>query len=197
MTNEDWIRENRPTKKELNEFWELSYYRRISIYGEMDRFIERFIKIGNLIKYVNKNKKDLYEIKIRYIKLFSLDKILKSFKIEKPTNKLWICSYGQIRSVTAKNLFGGKSIGIHDRYTSDPSQSKLTKMEQLCEWANEIYIFEDYDCANKSPNKDYFLKHWYKFKDKIKLSLFIPDEYGKVDHPRLIEKIKEALKNEI
>ena len=112
------------------------------------------------------------------------------------SNKLWICSYGQIRSVTAVNMYGGEYIGIHDRYCSDPSQIKGTKLERLCEAADEIYIFEDYDRNTRTPNTDYFLKHWSKFKDKIKQSLYIPDIYGEVNHPKLIEKIRDEIVDE-
>lgn len=108
--------------------------------------------------------------------------------------RLFICSYGQIRSVTAVNLFGGKSIGIHDRYCSDPSQFKETKMDRFCEWADEIYIFEDYDRKIRTPNTDYFLKYWPQFKHKIKFSLMIPDIYGEVNHPELIRKIQQKIK---
>ena len=115
------------------------------------------------------------------------------------TGKFYVSSYSAdsiavydssgkyIHSFSAEGLDGPRGIVF-------APNNKVYIASQL---TDEIYIFEDYDYATISPNRTYFLKNWSKFDDKIKLSLFIPDEYGEVDHPKLIEKIKEVIKNDI
>jgi predicted protein tyrosine phosphatase len=104
-------------------------------------------------------------------------------------NLLFICSYGEIRSVTAANIYGGRSIGLHRRYTTIPTEVHKKKMEKLCKWADKIYIFEDL----KDYNKRTFEKYYPQFIDKVKI-LPIQDVYGEVNHPKLVEKIKKYLR---
>jgi len=106
------------------------------------------------------------------------------------SNLLFICSYGQVRSVTAVNMYGGRSAGLHDRYANEPSKGKKSKIEISCEWADRIFMFEDLDNYNQKT----FAKHYPQFTYKLKV-LYIPDDYGVVDHPRLVERIKEAMKH--
>jgi predicted protein tyrosine phosphatase len=108
----------------------------------------------------------------------------------KNKNLLWICSYGQIRSVTACNIYGGRYVGLHDRYATEPRKKRKSKIIESCEWADMIFIFEDY----KNYNKETFEKYYPQFVDKVKI-LPIPDKYGEVNHPKLVEKIKKYINN--
>lgn len=102
-------------------------------------------------------------------------------------NLLFICSYGQIRSPTAAKMFGGKYLGINNRYDDN-------KFKSFIEWADEIYIFEDYCSALQIHNTDYIKINYPNAKPKIKHIFHIPDKWGIIMNEDLqYEIVKEVL----
>jgi len=90
---------------------------------------------------------------------------------------LFVCSYGQVRSPTAVKMYGGRYIGISDRYMED-------KFREYCEWADIIYVF--------SETHVWFIEKYYpKFNSKVS-NLNINDIYGK-DCPELRKRIKKRM----
>jgi predicted protein tyrosine phosphatase len=110
--------------------------------------------------------------------------------MKKNKNLVWICSYGEIRSVTGKNLYGGVSFGLHDRYFTNPRAHRVHRIENACKKAETIYVFNDYDGYNAKS----FKKVLPQFVDKL-IVLEIPDQYGEVDHPELIKQIRQVVEN--
>ena len=108
--------------------------------------------------------------------------------MEKNNKLVWICSYGEIRSVTGKNIYGGVSFGLHDRYFTNPRQQRVNRIEVACKNADRIYLFDDYDGYNSKT----FKKVLPQFTDKL-IVLDISDNYGEVNHPELIKKIKNIV----
>ncbi len=109
-------------------------------------------------------------------------------KLNDKINIVWICSYGEIRSVTGKNMYGGVSFGLHDRYFTNPRKQRVNRIEEACKTADVIYLFDDYDGCNSKT----FKKVLPQFVDKL-IVFDIPDNYGEVNHPKLIERIKEEI----
>lgn len=99
------------------------------------------------------------------------------------TNLLWICSYGQIRSVTAAGMYGGKYLGISNRYHEG-------LFEEYIRWADEIYIFED---TKDGFNTKLVKKLYPNAIGKIMKQLFIMDVFGVVKHYDLIQAIRHEI----
>jgi hypothetical protein len=99
-------------------------------------------------------------------------------------NRLWICAYGQIRSVTAAQLYGGIAQGLYNQY----HEKTLPKW---IDWADEIYIFND---IASNYNTEYFNKYYPNNEHKIKHTFQIRDMYGVVQHPELVQKIQKDLR---
>ncbi len=95
-------------------------------------------------------------------------------------NVLFVCSYGEIRSVTARKMFGGKII---EKGLSDASPKTIRRMS---EWADVIYVM--------TPIHTWTYKKFYpEYLDKI-IELGIEDYYGVVSHPKLKEMLIKKLK---
>ena len=98
--------------------------------------------------------------------------------------KLWICSHGQVRSVTAAAMYGGKFGGLDNRYQN---------LEELVEWADHIFVFEDYDVTTKLYNTERLIKEYPLSEDKIMHVIKLRDIYGEAHHPVLCERIENAM----
>lgn len=89
-------------------------------------------------------------------------------------NKLFICYSGQIRSVTAAHIFGGKSCGFYE-YDGRTINSHL---KELVSWADQIFVMETWmvdEIKKMTGTKKIF-------------DLNIEDLYF-VDDPRLVEEL--------
>ena len=119
-----------------------------------------------------------------------LGKIIMQVREDLKSKRIFICTYGEIRSVTAVNLYGGIALGLRAKRTLEEKR----KFRDLLLNALEVYVFEDYDFDE--PKRNYNSQElWKKFPQiKIKKILYIPDHYGKVNNDHLIMRIKKEMK---
>jgi len=94
-----------------------------------------------------------------------------------PMKLLFACSFGQIRSVTAQALYGGK-------YIEDGlSGASPSLIRRLSAWADRIFIFEP---AHEWSYHNYYIE----FVSKL-INLNIEDIYPRAHDPRLITIIQD------
>lgn len=95
-------------------------------------------------------------------------------------NRLFICSYGQVRSVTASTMFNGRHCGLYQNNKD---------IRSLCRWADEIYIFS----GEHERNYEYFIRKYPEFADKITQTIDVMDRYGIVNDYRLKKRIRDVI----
>jgi predicted protein tyrosine phosphatase len=101
-------------------------------------------------------------------------------------NILFICHSGQIRSITARDLFkdryNTKGIGLYPY----PNYNELNpKLEKLLVWSDKIFVMEKYQLK-------LIEKYYPKYIKKVEC-LYIKDWYYR-NEPYLINLLKEKLK---
>lgn len=93
-------------------------------------------------------------------------------------NLLFVCSYGQVRSVCGAYLFAKYHntlyLGLSNRYTEK-------FIEEYSEWADKIIVFED---IHLWFYKKYYPQHLPKVE-----CLYILDSFGDPNNPKLKEEI--------
>lgn len=101
-------------------------------------------------------------------------------------NKLFICSFGEIRSPTAVNLFGGEYL---EKGLNGASPKTIRR---LCKKADIIFIFEAF-------HRWFILREYPEFLNKV-VSLYVEDIYPKKNDSNLIkilhyrwEKLKQNI----
>jgi len=94
-----------------------------------------------------------------------------------PMKLLFACSFGQIRSVTAQALYGGKII---EKGLSGASPKLIRR---LSAWADRIYIFE-------SAHEWIYHNYHIEFVSKL-INLEIEDIYPRAHDPKLVALIQD------
>ena len=91
---------------------------------------------------------------------------------------LFVCSYGQVRSVCGAYLFADyhdtKYLGLSSRYTEE-------YIEEYSEWADKIIVMEDIHLW-------YYCEYYPRFLSKVEC-VYIVDSYGDPNHSELKKEI--------
>ena len=93
---------------------------------------------------------------------------------------LFVCSFGQIRSVTSVKLFGGQFL---EKGLSGASPKTIRR---LSKWADKIYIYE-------KAHEWIYERYFPEFLSKL-TNLHVDDIYPRAHDPTLITLLKEKYK---